>query len=310
MMLLLLAAVAHVVAPGVAMIPGQVTPDKGPDGNSIFIDAPDGLILVDTGRHPEHRDKLLAYAKARGRPIVAILNTHWHLDHTTGNGEIRAAHPQAEIFASNAVEGALTGFLKRSREQVDAQAKAGQVPAARQAEVRRFHDLMASPAPLRPTRPVTRSGSVVIGGRRLQFNVAPHAATEADLWVYDPRTRVAIVGDLVVDMVPFMDTACPDGWRKALAVIAATPFTTLVPGHGQPMSRAQFGRWRAAYDGLLECAASTRSNEDCAAGWRRDAAEFVAGKDPAWIDGMTRYYLESRLRAAPAERDRYCRGPA
>ena len=66
---------------------------KGPDGNSIFIDAPEGLILVDTGRHPEHSAALLAYARERGRPIAAIFNTHWHLDHSTGNTEIRAAFP-------------------------------------------------------------------------------------------------------------------------------------------------------------------------------------------------------------------------
>src|SRR5688572_10730998 len=81
---------------GYHLIPGSFEPNRGPDGNSIFLDAPAGLILVDTGRHPAHRDRLLAYARERGRPIVAILNTHWHLDHSTGNGDIRAAYPEAE----------------------------------------------------------------------------------------------------------------------------------------------------------------------------------------------------------------------
>src|SRR5436190_4508581 len=99
------------------LIPGQIDPEgrKGPDGNSIFLDAPQGLILVDTGRHPEHSVALLAYARERARPIAAIFNTHWHLDHSTGNAEIRAAFPAAPLYASNAVEGALTGFLARSR---------------------------------------------------------------------------------------------------------------------------------------------------------------------------------------------------
>src|SRR3954469_23268964 len=81
--------------PGWHLIPGQIDPQgrKGPDGNSIFLDAPQGLILVDTGRHPEHSAPLLAFARARGRPIAAIFNTHWHLDHSTGNTEIRAAFP-------------------------------------------------------------------------------------------------------------------------------------------------------------------------------------------------------------------------
>ena len=41
-------------APSYHLIPGAMPPDKGPDGNSIFLDAPEGLILIDTGRHPEH----------------------------------------------------------------------------------------------------------------------------------------------------------------------------------------------------------------------------------------------------------------
>ena len=42
------------------LVPGTFEPDRGPDGNSVFLDAPRGLILVDTGRHPAHRDRLLS----------------------------------------------------------------------------------------------------------------------------------------------------------------------------------------------------------------------------------------------------------
>ena len=97
------------------LVPGTFEPDRGPDGNSVFLDAPDGLILVDTGRHPAHRDRLLAYAAERGRPIVAIFNTHWHLDHSTGNREIRAAFPRAPLYATTAVEGAVLRFFPQSR---------------------------------------------------------------------------------------------------------------------------------------------------------------------------------------------------
>ena len=45
-------ASAEAPAPIYHLIPGSVPLDKGPDGNSILLDAPDGLIVVDTGRHP------------------------------------------------------------------------------------------------------------------------------------------------------------------------------------------------------------------------------------------------------------------
>ncbi len=100
---------------GYHIVPGSFEPNRGLEGNSIFLDAPEGLILIDTGRHPAHRDRLLAYARERRRPIVAIVNTHWHLDHSTGNAEIRAAYPGAPLYATRAVEGALVGFFLQSR---------------------------------------------------------------------------------------------------------------------------------------------------------------------------------------------------
>ena len=100
----------RLVEPSYTLIPGSVPMTRGPDGNSIFLDAPKGLILVDTGRHPEHAEKLLAYARSRGKPIAAIVNTHWHLDHTTGNYDVRTAYPKAQVYATSAIEGALKGF--------------------------------------------------------------------------------------------------------------------------------------------------------------------------------------------------------
>jgi glyoxylase-like metal-dependent hydrolase (beta-lactamase superfamily II) len=290
------------------VISGQVQPNRGPDGNSIFLEAPEGLILVDTGRHPEHRDRLLAHARTRGHPIAAIVNTHWHLDHTTGNGEIRAAYPAAQVYASQAIEGALTGFFVRSRASTQRALDAGQIPEANHAEVRRAFAVMDNPDSLRPTRPVTRSGTMRIAGRRLRVNLARYAATEGDVWLYDPATRLAIVGDLVVAAVPFMDTACPEGWRQALAEIAETPFTTLIPGHGEPMDRAGFTAWRIAFDNLLDCGASDRPRADCVAGWRRDAAQFIPAGRETMVDNLAGYYIDSRLRAAPDERRRYCEG--
>ncbi len=288
------------------LVEGGFEPGRQPDGNSIFLDAPRGLILIDTGRHPAHQDKLLAYAKARGRPIAAIVNSHWHLDHSGGNAEIRAAFPQAPLYASNAVEGALTGFFPVSRASAERYLASGSVPAEQAAEIRGDFAAMDDPASLRPTRPVIVSGRIRIAGRRLEVNLARFAATEGDVWIYDARDRVVIAGDLVVAPVPFLDTACPEGWRKALDAIAARPFATLIPGHGAPMSRADFLAWRGAFGNLLDCAASDRSKEQCIAGWKTDAAAFIPPGDRR-IDGMVAYYLDTRLRAAPEERGRYCK---
>ncbi len=298
----MLAACAHAPVPAV-IVPGQVTPNKGPDGNSIILDAPAGLIVIDTGRHPEHAQQVLDVARRRNKPIAAILNTHWHLDHTTGNKDLREAFPHAEVYATMAIDGALQTYLQHGRAQVDAMLADPATPEAQRQELLRGRDVIDHPAWLRPTKPVTSSGRVVIAGRSLELHVAPFAATEADLWIYDPATRDAYVGDLVVALVPFLDTACPSGWAKALDEIAATPWLRLVPGHGEPMTRADFTRWHGAYRTLMTCAASPAPDGDCIAGWLRDAAPFIGNAE--YVKEALAYYLHERLRS-PEATARYC----
>jgi glyoxylase-like metal-dependent hydrolase (beta-lactamase superfamily II) len=146
-----------------------------------------------------------------------------------------------------------------------------------------------------------------VAGRRLEVHLAPFAATECDVWLYDPAARVLVAGDLVVSEVPFMDTACVDGWRRALDALSSRPFTILIPGHGAPMTRADFRAWRTTFNAFADCGASARPAAECVAGWRRDAARFIGAGRGEMIDQMAAYYLGSRLRAAPAERSRYCR---
>jgi glyoxylase-like metal-dependent hydrolase (beta-lactamase superfamily II) len=304
---LALAAPAPAAAPPAwHLIPGGFEPGRGPDGNSVFLDAPEGLILVDTGRHPGHQEKLLAYAKARGKPVAAIVNTHWHLDHSGGNAELRAAYPGAPVYGSTAVEGALTGFFPNSRKAAEEFLASGQASPELVAEIRRDFAAMDDVESLRPTRPVTRSGEVRIAGRRLQLNLARFAATEGDVWIYDPRLRLLVAGDLVVGPVPFFDTGCPEGWREALTRLAGTEFVTLIPGHGAPMTKPQFLQWRIAFGNLLDCAVTDKDKAECVAGWKRDAAAFIPAGESS-IDGMVTYYLETRLRAPYAEREKYCR---
>ena len=295
------------VEPDYHLIPGSVPLDKGPDGNSIFLDAPRGLVLVDTGRHPEHAEKLLAYAKQRGQPIAAIVNTHWHLDHATGNLDIRQAYPAAHVYATTAIDGALRGFLARGREQSDKRLADPNTPADQKAQIIRGRSRIDSPDSLRATVAVAKSATMKIAGRKLDIRVAPFAVTEADLWIYDPKARLAIVGDLVVDIVPFMDTACPDGWKKALEEVAATPFVTLIPGHGAPMDRNEFLQWKGAFDGFVDCGRSTKAKEECIAGWEREAAPFIDQAHRQYVRQAAAYYLDSRLRSSPEEQQKYCK---
>jgi glyoxylase-like metal-dependent hydrolase (beta-lactamase superfamily II) len=289
------------------LIPGAVPLDSGPDGNTIIFDAPKGLVVFDTGRHPEHAQKILDYAKARHRPIAAIINSHWHLDHTTGNWDIRQAYPHVAIYASNALEGALATYLKTSRADTDKMLADPKTPAAVRDQLLRGRAVIDHPERIRPNHVVIRSGALTIAGRRFDVHLAKFAATEGDVWLYDRRSKTGVVGDLVVDIVPFMDTACADGWAKALDQVSAVPFTTLIPGHGLVMSRTDFLQWKTAYVNFVDCGHSDATAKTCVDGWMHDAAKFIDHAHRDYVKDAAAYYLETRLRASAAEQQKYCK---
>jgi glyoxylase-like metal-dependent hydrolase (beta-lactamase superfamily II) len=271
------------IAAGVELLRGAILPGRGPDGNTVVFDAPEGLVVVDTGRHAWHSDAILDFAKARKRPIAAIINTHWHLDHSSGNGRIKAAHPAAQVLATDAVDRVLAdgGFLVRNLESSRAMLDDPKLSEVQKEEVRIFMATMDERGVLRPDVVVRESGTRPIAGRPLDVRVTDGAVTDADLWIYDAGSGVAVLGDLVTLPAPFFETACPAAWRKALDAVWAVPFETAIPGHGEPMSRAQFDAWRAAFNGFVDCAGSEAEPGQCAARWAEGIAAFTGPDEKA-----------------------------
>jgi glyoxylase-like metal-dependent hydrolase (beta-lactamase superfamily II) len=280
------------VAPGVALLRGAILPERGPDGNTIVFDAPQGLVVVDTGRHAWHSDAILAYAKARGRPVAAIVNTHWHLDHTSGNGRVKSAFPGAKVYATDAVDRVLAdgGFLARNLESAKPMLADPKLGDTQKEEVRIFIATMDERQALRPDVVVAKSGPATLAGRSLDLHVTNGAVTDADIWIYDAPSGVAAVGDLVTLPAPFFETACPAEWRKALDEVWAVPFTTAIPGHGEPMTRAQFDAYRGAFNAYMDCVEGSSEAGQCAAGWA-SAVGPLTGDDER-SRGMARGYAE------------------
>ena len=185
----LMASVAASAAPEAEpyhLIPGRVPLDwQGPDGNTMIFDAPKGLVVMDTGRSPMHAKAILAYAKARKRPVAAIVNSHWHLDHTTGNADLRAVYPNAEVYATTAIEGALVGFLGRGRAQADKLLADPNLPEGQRAQILRGRDRIDHPDKLRPTAAEESDQRALDGRRRIDFGLGIN------------RTEVGIAGRVV-----------------------------------------------------------------------------------------------------------------
>ena len=269
------------LAPGIHLLPGAMLPGRGPDGNTVVFDAPEGLIVIDTGRHTWHSDGILAFAAKRGRPVAAIVNTHWHLDHSSGNGRIKAAYPNAKLYTTRAVDRALTegGFLARNLDSARPLLDDPKVDVAEKQEVQIFVATMDERQILRPDVAVAQGGELAIAGRVLGIRVTDRAVTDADLWLYDDASGIAVLGDLVTLPAPFFETACPSQWRKALDEVWGTPFVKAIPGHGRPMDRAAFDTYRRAFNGFMDCVEGGTAAAQCAASWTQGVALLLDGDE-------------------------------
>jgi glyoxylase-like metal-dependent hydrolase (beta-lactamase superfamily II) len=297
------------LAAGITLISGSFDPGRQPDGNTVIFQGRQGLVVFDTGRHPEHTQKILDYVAQTSQPILAVVNSHWHLDHISGNARLRAAYPQLKVYASSAIEGALSGFLAESRRSsLEFLARDGD--PAQQAEARADLATIDSGRALYPDISITAAGERTLAGRPLQLGLEHYTVTEGDVWLYDSPTGVLAAGDLVTLPAPFFDTACPKRWQSALARLESVNFAMLVPGHGAPMSRDDFVTYRHAFDALLACAASQAGSADCVNGWERDAARFLpSDRDRTLARELLDYYLAAVLRGDKEETAALC-GPA
>ncbi|MEX2149189.1 MAG: MBL fold metallo-hydrolase [Steroidobacteraceae bacterium] len=283
------------LAPGVHLLRGSFVPDRGPDGNTVIFDAPEGLVVIDTGRHAWHSDAILAFASARDRPIAAIVNTHWHLDHSSGNGRLKAAHPGARVYTTRAVDRVLAadGFLAKNLEAARPMLDDPELGDVRREEVEIFIATMDEQDQLLPDVVIERSGELKFAGKTFDVRVTDRAVTDADLWLIDAASGIAVIGDLVTFPVPFFETACPVQWRSALDQVRAAPFERAIPGHGEPMTPEQVGVYRDAFSAFIDCVHSDAEANVCATGWGDGIDSFTAG-DGSKRDSVLRnagYYV-------------------
>ncbi|HEX6640276.1 MAG TPA: MBL fold metallo-hydrolase [Thermoanaerobaculia bacterium] len=279
------------LVPGVHLIRGTFVPGSQPDGNSIVLDAPDGLIVIDTGRHAAHTQAVLDYAKTTTRPIASVINTHWHLDHIGGNVMIRRDYPNVRIYASGALAEARTGFLANYRKQLQ-EMIASTTDAAQKKAFATEVALIDAGAKLAPDVTIVNAGRQVISGRALKIGLETNAVTAGDVWVLDETTGVLIAGDLVTLPAPFLDTACPQRWQESLAQLAKLDFDLLVPGHGAAMTRKQFAAYAAAYPALLACAATDRPQSECSDAWIHAVAPLMPDHDDRFTHSLMAYYVD------------------
>jgi glyoxylase-like metal-dependent hydrolase (beta-lactamase superfamily II) len=247
------------IAPHTFEIAGEVIPGHEPDGNTFILESTKGLTVIDTGRHESHLRKIEMFAEQKHTTVVAVINSHWRLDHVSGNIGLRKAYPEIMVYGSGAINDALTGFLAKSADSSRQMLATGKLDPVEREEITTDLATIAAGEALKPDVVLSQVETLVIGGRKLQIHVAKNAATAGDVWVFDPSSGVVFVGDLVTFPAAFFDTACANGWKKALEEVERVPFRIVAPGHGPLLSREHFHTYFQAFEKLLSCSDSTQS---------------------------------------------------
>lgn len=203
--------------PGVGVLHGSV--------NAGFVYGSDGAVVIDTMYSPADGREIESFLRRQTTaPVLAVVNTHHHADHTFGNQVFGAPVVASEDCRRRMVENLATAWSD-----------------AELANLRRT--LGERVNGLRITLPSVTFGSGLalhvgaIGGLggadgRLDVHLAG-GHTPGSSTVFLPHEGVLFSGDLYfVGRYPFMRHAHTPAWVAALEVIKALRPAVLVPGHG------------------------------------------------------------------------------
>lgn len=207
---------------------GGVAVLEGSGGNVAVLAGPDGKLLVDGGIAVSRPQMATALETLGSEPIVQLINTHWHFDHTGGNAWLRGAG--ASILAQ---ENTRKHML--SVQHVTDWAYAFPVP----------------PVQAVPDQVFDAEYTVRHGGLTLDLKHYGPAHTDSDISVSFRELDVLHCGDTfwngAYPMIDYSNGGNIDGMiRAAEANLArASEQTIVIPGHGKPVSnRAELQEYR------------------------------------------------------------------
>lgn len=184
--------------------------------NTAFVVTTEGVVVIDSGPSRLYAEQMLAaIARITPKTVIRVFNTHHHPDHFLGN-QVFADVPTAalaETIAGQKQEGgAFTDNVYRLS-----------------------GDWLKGTEPVAAREPV-RAGEYLIGGHAFEL-IALAGHTQGDLVILDRSTGVLFTGDLVFyNRAPTTPHASVAQWQAALDRLDTLSYTTMVPGHGEPVN--------------------------------------------------------------------------
>lgn len=235
---------------------GDVSVLIGTSCNVLILPGEKDVLIVDDQRRSNFVETLAGVRQVSDKPVRYVIDTHWHLDHSGGNGSFAAAG--AQIIAQQNVR------VRRSTPQFMAAYNA-HIPADAPE---------ALPARVYDEKLVLREGA-----ERVELKHVANAHTDGDTLVRFRKANVIAMGDVFFNHIfPFIDRSSGGSIQGMItgvdvALTMADERTRIVPAHGPVATTAEL---RAYRNMLADVAGHVKA--DIKQGW---TVEQVVASHPA-----------------------------
>jgi len=237
-------------------------------GNAGIVDLGDRTLIFDTFLTPQAAADLPAAAEAlTGRPVDAVINSHWHNDHIWGNQvfsantDIISTEETRRLFIATRGHGAYEAFMadaEANLEATRAQFQATQDESERR-QLALWIDYHQGVVEAKPNLQI-RAPNLTFA-QRLAFHGTDRSAelitfvgghTESDAVLFLPQERIAFMSDLLfIGHHPYLGGGDPDRLRNILERVSDLAPERVVPGHGPVGTANSLGRM-SHYVNLLD----------------------------------------------------------
>jgi glyoxylase-like metal-dependent hydrolase (beta-lactamase superfamily II) len=241
------------LAEGVYVIRHPDAPDTFPQGNTTVIIGDREVLVVDSCYMPSSaREDIAQIRQWTNKPVRYLLNTHWHYDHTMGNGIYAEAFPDITIIAQvetrKQIEGYNPGWFARFpgraaifRQRLESGKDANGKPLT-EGEKKEYAAAIAGVEPVQkefrnlvdglPNMTFDHELNIDVGNREVQIKYLGRGNTAGDTIAYLPKEKILIAGDLLDYPVPYLGGGYPSELVKTLRQMTQLDAQTMVPGHG------------------------------------------------------------------------------
>jgi cyclase len=205
------------------------------------------VLVFDTHFTPEAGQALLASIRSvTAKPVLYVVNSHAHADHTHGN----QAFPDAQLIGGSAarrdvLESDLPSLnrslriaqtqIEKLRQEMNKEKDPAQAKRLRE-QIKSREDYVQSMSRLKILAPViTIDDNMAIqdGTQEARMLFLGKGHTDGDVVLFLPAQKIAFLGDLFFnDAIPNVQDASILAWMKTLEEVLKLDAEKFVPGHG------------------------------------------------------------------------------